>query len=48
MIVLISEGVCETSMHDYMLVFLWLNNVCALRNYDIIPSNVGDPLAYNF
>lgn len=48
MIALISQDGCEDSMHDSLLAFLWLNNVCALKNYDVIPSNVGVLLACNF
>lgn len=48
MIALISQDGCENSMLDSLLTFLWLNNVCALKNYDVIPSNVGVPLACNF
>lgn len=31
MIVLTSQGSWEKGMHDYMLVFLWLNNVYCIK-----------------
>lgn len=48
MVALISQDGCENSMHDSLLALLWLSNVCALKNYDVMPSNVGVPLAYDF
>lgn len=48
MIALLSQDGCENSMHDSLLAFLCLNNVCTVKNYDVIPSNVGVPLACNF
>ena len=48
MIVFISPGGCKTGMLDYMLVFLWLNNVFALRKQDVLPNNIGVPLPCHF
>lgn len=47
MMVRISQGGCEDSMHDYMLVFLWLNNACVLRKRDVRPRSTGVPLPCN-